>query len=333
VARGSGHASGGKREREGVRANMAQPDQQRRKEKKKHKGDKQHKPEKLVKTPVWQALACLSWLKDIVIIDTLQPGAKVCEFNFKGGQDITKWAKAGVATLQGVDRNASSVAKAKEIAKKLRQTKMTAQYDMFDPLHQDMHDMLPPASFDCVACFNDAHLMMESFDTLNRFLSNAAYILKSTGLLTMLVHDGAHIWSLMQKETPEGDLAPDFKPVVKRKLFSLEMSELLGAKQKNPKTVGVRYRLHIKKEGQLDPASKSISLSANEAYLMHDRTLVDCAASAGLYLVSMINCDEYVENYHSVHPETMKKKLTQSSMMKEQREVVQLFAFAIFQKK
>ncbi len=26
-----------------------------------------------------------------------------------------------------------------------------------------------------------------------------AYLLRSTGLLTMLVHDGAHIWSLLQK--------------------------------------------------------------------------------------------------------------------------------------
>ncbi len=80
------------------------------------------------------------------------------------------------------------------------------------------------------------------------------------------------------------------------------MSELLGAKQKNPKTAGVRYRLHIKKEGcvlhvrasaaaadapagQLDSASKGISLSANEAYLMHDRTLIDCAANFGLLLL------------------------------------------------
>ncbi len=46
----------------------------------------------------------------------------------------------------------------------------------------------------------------------------------------------------------------------------------------------------------------------------------------------MVNCTDIVEDYQAIYPESLKKKIAHSSLMKEQREVVQLFAFAVFQK-
>lgn len=46
----------------------------------------------------------------------------------------------------------------------------------------------------------------------------------------------------------------------------------------------------------------------------------------------MVNCIDMMEDYQAIYPESLKKKIAQSTLMKEQREVVQLFAFAVFQK-
>ena len=93
-------------------------------------------------------------------------------------QDIPKFAKAGVTTLQGVDRSANNVAKAQEAVKGFKNTRIRTAFDAYDVFTQSMRDLLPPSSFDAVACFNGMHKLMESHEVCNRFFSNAAYLLK-----------------------------------------------------------------------------------------------------------------------------------------------------------
>lgn len=53
------------------------------------------------------------------------------------------------------------------------------------------------------------------------------------------------------QDTPEGELPADFRPISKRKLFSVEMSERIGTQRQGGKTTGIKYKFVVKQEGRL----------------------------------------------------------------------------------
>jgi SAM-dependent methyltransferase len=182
---------------------------------------KKKKQAPMIQSHVWQALACLSWLKDIFISETCPANARVCELNcflsaFATGAEISKFIRAGVATYVGVDGSAEHVERARHAGKGAKLAQEYYVENPFGPLFAGV----PAGNCDCVYVFNDTHMVMESRDSASRFFANAARVLKQNGLLVMLMHDGGSMWYALQKDMPE-TLPPGYKPHFKRKLFSV----------------------------------------------------------------------------------------------------------------
>ncbi len=130
--------------------------------------------------------------------------------------EISKFIRAGVASYVGVDANAESIERAKTANKG---AKVEQEFYAENPFSQPF-SAVPSNTCDCAYAFNDMHMLMESRETALTFFANAARVLKQSGLLIALMHDGGGIWYALQKEMPE-TIPEGYKPHFKRKLFSV----------------------------------------------------------------------------------------------------------------
>lgn len=158
---------------------------------------------------------------------------------------------------------------------------------------------------------------MESLDTANNFFRNVAYLLKPNGHFICMMHDGASIWSMMQKEIPDSQPAADFKPSFKKKLYSVNFNGLVKDR------VGVWYRVQGKKE------EGDFGIGLENAYLINNRVFLETADGVGLKTLHMLNAVDMLNDYKGIYVEALKKRINGSSLLKEQKEVVSLFALAI----
>ena len=198
---------------------------------------------------------------------------------------------------------------------------MTAEFSNVDVFRDDFSGELPSSAFDCVAMFNDTHLMMESANSLSRFMSNLAFLLKPGGFFVGQMHDGAAIWYALQKEVPEANIPNDYEPRFRRTLFSVSAPRVITDH------IGATYQFKVRKE---EKGTAAISLKTG--YLINSTELYAAASEAGLEVVHMINATEVLELYSGVYGESLKKKATSKNILKEQREVLDMYAFCVIKK-
>ena len=200
---------------------------------------------------------------------------------------------------------------------------MAMQFEQMNPFDSDLKTVLPPSTFDCVALFNRAHLMMESTHTADTLFANVSHLLKPGGTFLALMHDGAAIWYALQKDLPEGKVPPDYVPRFKRQLFAVTLSQQIEPNA----TTGVAYNFKVAKE---EKSNTAISLS--NGYLINATELNAAASNNGLSMVHILNCGDVYETYKGVYGDLLKKKASSRDILADQKQVLDMFAIAVFRK-
>ena len=226
-----------------------------------------------------------------------------------------------MTTYAGIEQDEKHVEHVKALAAKAGKN-LATQFEQLDVFEDDIRLTLPPSTFDCVALFNDGHRLMETEASARRCFSNAAHLLRPSGYFIGLIHDGAAIWYALQKEQPEAPVPEDYVPSFRRSLFSVTTGSIIE------KRVGAKYSFKVRKE---EPGSASISV--RDGNLVNPTECCRLAQESGLSLVHMINAGVFFEQYRGVYGEALKKKATSKDLLREQREVIDMYAFFVFQKK
>lgn len=228
----------------------------------------------------------------------------------------------GSSLYQGIDESAERMqgAKALSVDPKLA-SKMFCQFEVFDVLHSSIKEVLPPSTFNVVACFREMHRVMESPDVARCFLNNVAYLLKPHGVFVALVHDGSAVWSVLQKEVPDGALPAGFRPQAKKQLFSLSLDE----PTRPGHFYGVKYNLNVKKEEAVSNCA-----SVKGGFLINSHQFILAAERCGLRMLSMTNASELLDNYRHIYPESLAKRINGNALHAEQKELVDLHALFVF---
>ena len=200
---------------------------------------------------------------------------------------------------------------------------MATDFAQMDAIREDFStSAMAQEAFDSVGIFNDTHLIMQSSETLARFFCNVSYLLKPGGYFIAQIQDGAALWYALQKEIPEAPIPDDYVPRFKRTLFSVSLQEMI-----NEKRIGIKYNFKVRKEV---PGSAAISLKSG--FLINSTEFCNAARLAGLETVHMLNAGEMYELYRGLYGDSLKKKASSKEILKEQRQVLDMYAFCVFRK-
>ncbi len=324
-----------------------------------------------IQTPVWQALACFSWLRDIVVAETAPANAAVAELNCKvsflsvfsslllvilvpppsfifsslmtcspQGTELSKFVRVGASSYVGIDASAATIATAQAAARGAKMASLS--FCVADVFRETFAEKSEPqlasrrGSCDAAYAFHDMHLLMESEATANTFFSNVSFLLKVGGktLRTFV----ALLTFLFFARKSGGIFAA----------FLHDGAALwYGLQKETPEAPAPDFVPRFKKALFSCAADRVISRMVGEKYrvkisgekatqlhgfLINNTLLRTTAKAAGLELINLQNCGELFELFRATFAESLKKKATSSLLAPEQKEYVDVFQVAIFRK-